>query len=284
MELNNNTVVIRGQTRQMTRGSTTVTIDDDSWDTYITPVLYPLWSSDRDKLTYFEYSNGAAESWKCDKQKYVRNHTTGVYFWKDYQFTEPTIENVRTFVTAIREAFDACISVRKNEVDETLERIIEKEKGISLAKVKIWRDFFLHTSDWTMLEDAPVTADEKVQWKLWRSKVRELPAQFTASAVNLVQTLKMPIDPKVYKEYFVPYNAGVDYLATDEQFIDFPSAKFSNLERVMNDWIRIALLIRRPTKGFNVPTVSSISDPIEALVKRIEEEQAALQALKDLHS
>lgn len=284
MELNNNTVVIRGQTRQMTRGSTTVTIEDDSWDTYITPVLYPLWSSDRDKLTYFEYSNGANETWKCDKQKYVRNHTTGVYFWKDYQFTEPTIENVREFVVAIREAFDACISVRKDEVDSQLKRIIENEKGISLSKVKVWRDFFLTTSDWTMLEDAPVTADEKTQWKTWRQKIRELPAQFTTSAVNLVQTLKVPIDPKVYKEYFLPYNAGVAYLATDEQYIDFPSDKYSNLERVMSDWVRLALMIRRPSKGFDVPTVSSISDPIDALVKRIENEQEALQKLKDLHS
>ena len=135
-----------------------------------------------------------------------------------------------------------------------------------------------------MLEDAPVTADEKIQWKTWRAKIRELPTQFTTSAVNLVQTLKVPIDPKVYKEYFLPYNAGVAYLATDEQFIDFPSDKYSNLERVMSDWVRLALMIRRPSKGFDVPTISSISDPIDALVKRIENEQEALQKLKDLHS
>ncbi len=284
MELNNNTVIIRGQTRQMTRGSTTVTIEDESWKAYIEPVMYPLWSSDRDQLTYFEYSNGANESWKCDKQKYVRNHTTGEYFWKDYQFTEPTIENVRTFVAAVREAFDASLSVAKKDVDDNLQRILKEEKGISLTKVKVWRDFFLATSDWTMLEDAPVTAEEKEQWKTWRQKIRELPTQFTNSAINLVQTLKVPIDPEVYKKNYLPYNTGVDYLATDDQTIEFPSGKYSDLERVMEEYVRLALRIRRPSKLFEYPSVSNITDPIDALVKRIEDEQEAVQKLRDMQT
>ena len=287
MELNNNTVVIRGQTRQITRGSTTVTIEDDSWDNYIVPVLYPLWSSDRDKLSYFEYSNGAAESWKCDKQKYVRNHTTGVYFWKDYTFTEPTIENVREFVTSLREAFDACLSVKKDEVNDTLERIIEKEKGISLTKVKTWRDFFLHTSDWTMLEDAPVTAEEKAQWKTWREKIRDLPSQFTSANINLVQSLKVPIDPKVYKDNYLPYNDGVGYLAKDDQYLVFPEGnedKYADMTYAMEAYIRVALTIHRPSKLFDVSSPSHITDPVEKLLKNIEERQAAVQKLKDLNS
>ena len=268
----------------MTRGSTTVTIEDESWKAYIEPVMYPLWSSDRDQLTYFEYSNGANESWKCDKQKYVRNHTTGEYFWKDYQFTEPTIENVRTFVAAVREAFDASLSVAKKDVDDNLQRILTEEKGISLTKVKVWRDFFLATSDWTMLEDAPVTAEEKEQWKTWRQKIRELPTQFTNSAINLVQTLKVPIDPEVYKKNYLPYNTGVDYLATDDQTIEFPSGKYSDLERVMEEYVRLALRIRRPSKLFEYPSVSNITDPIDALVKRIEDEQEAVQKLRDMQT
>ena len=285
MELNNNTVVIRGQTRQMTRGSTTVTIEDDSWDTYITPVLYPLWSSDRDKLTYFEYSNGANETWKCDKQKYVRNHTTGQYFWKDYEFTEPTIENVRDMVTAAREAFDAALSVVQTDVNDTINRVIEKEKGLSLTRIKIWRDFLLHTSDWTMLEDAPVTAEEKTQWKTWRTAIRALPDQFEANGTNLVQSIKIPIDPKVYKNNFLPYNSGVAYLATDEQYCDFPGTPDAErkMDDAMLDYIRVAVRIKAPTsKGFNLnlPGISHMTDPIDGLIKQIELEQAIVDQMK----
>ena len=287
MELNNNTLIIRGTTRQITRGSVTTTISDDNWDAYITPVLYPLWSSDRDKLTVFEYSNGSSETWKCDKQKYVRNHTTGEYFWKDYQFTEPTIENVRTFVVAVREAFDAVQSVTSTDVEDNLKRILELEKGISLTKVKVWRDFFLHSSDWTMLEDAPVTADEKTQWKTWRSKIRELPDQFTSANINLIQSLKVPIDPKVYKDNYLPYNAGVDYLAKDDQYLEFPEnqqSKWGDMTTSMQKYIRVALTINRPSKLFDVSSPSHITDPIDKLLKRIEDEQEAIQKLKDLNS
>tara|TARA_B100000131_G_scaffold322292_1_gene375730 strand:+ start:675 stop:1538 length:864 start_codon:yes stop_codon:yes gene_type:complete len=287
MELNNNTLIIRGVTRQITRGSVTKTISDTNWDAYITPVLYPLWSSDRDKLTIFEYSNGSSETWKCDKQKYVRNHTTGQYFWKDYQFTEPTIENVRTFVTAVREAFDAAQSVETTDIEDKLNRILELEKGISLTKVKIWRDFFLHSSDWTMLEDAPVTAEEKAQWKTWREKIRDLPSQFTSANINLVQSLKVPIDPKVYKDNYLPYNDGVGYLAKDDQYLVFPEGnedKYADMTYAMEAYIRVALTIHRPSKLFDVSSPSHITDPVEKLLKNIEERQAAVQKLKDLNS
>ena len=57
-----------------------------------------------------------------------------------------------------------------------------------------------------MLEDAPVTADEKADWKTWRTAIRALPDQFEAAGTNLVQTIKIPIDPKVYKINFLPCN------------------------------------------------------------------------------
>lgn len=285
MELNNNTLIISGATRQITRGGNTQTISDTSWDTYIVPVLYPLWSADRDKLVRFEYSNGANETWKCDKQKYVRNHTTGVYYWKDYEFTEPDIDTVRTMVAAAREAFDAALSVVETDVNSTVNRIIEKEKGLSLTRIKIWRDFLLHTSDWTMLEDAPVTADEKADWKTWRTAIRALPDQFEAAGTNLVQTIKIPIDPKVYKINFLPYNSGVAYLSTDEQYCDFPGTPDSErkMDQAMLEYIRVAVRIKAPTtKGFNlnIPGISHMTDPVDELIKQIELEQAIVDQMK----
>ena len=285
MELNNNTLIIDGATHRVTRGGNTQTISDTSWDAYFVPVLYPLWSADRDKLVRFEYSNGANETWKCDKQKYVRNHTTGQYFWKDYEFTEPTIENVRDMVTAAREAFDAALSVVQTDVNDTINRVIEKEKGLSLTRIKVWRDFLLHTSDWTMLEDAPVTADEKTQWKTWRTAIRALPDQFEANGTNLVQSIKIPIDPKVYKNNFLPYNSGVAYLATDEQYCDFPGTPDAErkMDDAMLDYIRVAVRIKAPTsKGFNLnlPGISHMTDPIDGLIKQIELEQAIVDQMK----
>ena len=168
---------------------------------------------------------------------------------------------------------------------DTLTRVIEKEKGLSLTRIKIWRDFLLHTSDWTMLEDAPVTADEKTDWKTWRTKIRELPDQFIADGVNLVQSIKIPIDPKVYKSHFLPYNGGVAYLSTEDQFLDFPGTPGAErkMDNAMLDYIRVAIRIKAPlVKGFDlsVPGISHMTDPVDALIKRIEEEQAIVDQMK----
>ena len=282
--LNNNSLIISGTNRVITRGITTKTISDIDWTTYIAPILDPLWSTDKDRLQTFKYFDNPTESYTCNKSKYVRNHTTGEYFWKDYVFDEPNLSTAKDFVDKIKEAFDAILSVQIDDIDKKFNRIIERESGLSLTRIKAWRDFFLHTSDWTMLEDAPVTAEEKEQWKTWRQKIRELPTQFTNSAINLVQTLKVPIDPEVYKKNYLPYNTGVDYLATDDQTIEFPSGKYSDLERVMEEYVRLALRIRRPSKLFEYPSVSNITDPIDALVKRIEDEQEAVQKLRDMQT
>ena len=53
--INNNTVIISGITRIITRGTVSKTISDSDWNEYIAPVLDPLWSTDKDRLQTFKY-------------------------------------------------------------------------------------------------------------------------------------------------------------------------------------------------------------------------------------
>ena len=205
---NNNTLIISGTNRVITRGITTKTISDSDWTEYIAPILDPLWSTDKDRLQTFKYFDDPTESYTCNKSKYVRNHTTGEYFWKDYIFDEPNLTTAKDFVDKIKEAFDAILSVQVENLDKRFNRILKDEGGLSLTRIKAWRDFFLHTSDWTMLEDAPVTAEEKLQWKDYRTRIRALPDAFE-SGVHVLAKIDLPIDPWIYKKNYLPYNAGV---------------------------------------------------------------------------
>jgi len=282
--INNNTVIISGTNRVITRGTTSRTISDSDWTEYIVPVLDPLWSTDKDRLQTFKYFDNP-ESYTCNKSKYVRNHTTGEYFWKDYIFDEPNLSTVQDFVVKIREAFDAILSVEITDIGKTFDRIVEQESGLSLTRIKAWRDFFLHTSDWTMLEDAPVTAEEKLQWKDYRTRVRALPDAFE-SGIHVLAKIDVPIDPAIYKKHFLPHNAGVAYLATDEQFIQFPpasdktAANSSSLDVVMREYVMLALRFSRPAPLFNVPSISHLTDPVEILIAQIEEDQKKLDEAK----
>ncbi len=283
--INNNTVIISGTNRVITRGITTKTISDADWNEYIVPVLDPLWSTDKDRLQTFKYFDDPTESYTCNKSKYVRNHTTGEYFWKDYIFDEPTLEVTKAFVAKIREAFDAILSVQIDDIDKRFNRILKEENGLSLTRIKAWRDFFLHTSDWTMLEDAPVTAEEKLQWKDYRARVRALPDGFE-SGIHVLAKIDVPIDPAIYKKHYLPHNAGVAYLATDEQFIQFPpasdrtAADINSLDVIMSEYVMLALRFSRPAPLFNVPSISHLTDPVEVLIAQIEEDQKKLDEAK----
>ena len=284
--INNNTVIISGTTRIITRGTVNKTISDSDWNEYIAPVLDPLWSTDKDRLQTFKYFDDPSESYTCNKSKYVRNHTTGEYFWKDYIFDEPTLAQAKDFVVKIREAFDAILSVQIADVQSYFDRVIEKEKGLSLTRIKSWRDFFLHTSDWTMLEDAPVTAEEKLQWKDYRTRVRALPDAFE-SGIHVLTSINLPIDPWVYKKHFLPYNASVGYLASDEQFIQFPPASdrtgtdvSSSMDTIMETYIMLACKFMRPSPMFNVSSISHLSDPVEVLIQQMERDQKLLDDAK----
>ena len=281
MSLTNKTVQISGLNKTIVRGGYSRTFSDKDWETFITPIIYPLWHSDKDILIAFNYQDSPVETWKCEKKKYVRNHTTGEYFWKPYLFTEVEIDVVQKFVADIDEAFDAQLSTEFSDIQHRMSKVIEQSKGLSLTRVKAWRDFFLRSSDWSMLEDAPVTADEKEQWKKYRKLCRELPDQFE-SGTQVLAEIKIPIDPIIYKKNYLPYNEGATYLGSDDQWVTFPGKDTpgGQMEEAMQRYVDLALNLTRPAPLFNVSNLSQITDPVEALIKQIETEQAMLEDLK----
>ena len=281
MAITNKTVQISGLNKTIVRGGYSRTFSDKDWETFITPIIYPLWHSDKDILIAFNYQDSPVETWKCEKKKYVRNHTTGEYFWKPYLFTEVETDVVQKFVADIDEAFDAQLSTEFSDIQHRMSKVIEQSKGLSLTRVKAWRDFFLRSSDWSMLEDAPVTADEKEQWKKYRKLCRELPDQFE-SGTQVLAEIKIPIDTIIYKKNYLPYNEGATYLGSDDQWVTFPGKDTpgGQMEEAMQRYVDLALNLTRPAPLFNVSNLSQITDPVEALIKQIETEQAMLEDLK----
>ena len=52
------------------------------------------------------------------------------------------------------------------------------------------------------------------------------------------------------------------------------------MEEAMQKYVDLALNLTRPAPLFNVSNLSQITDPVEALIKQIETEQAMLEDLK----
>ena len=281
MAITNKTVQISGLNKTIVRGGYSRTFSDKDWETFITPIIYPLWHSDKDILIAFNYQDSPVETWKCEKKKYVRNHTTGEYFWKPYLFTEVETDVVQKFVADIDEAFDAQLSTEFSDIQHRMSKVIEQSKGLSLTRVKSWRDFFLHSSDWTMLLDAPITDAEREDWKRYRQLCRELPDQFE-SGTQVLAEIKIPIDPIVFKKNYLPLNEGATYLGSDDQWVTFPNKDHPGgaLETAMRVYMDLALQLTRPAPLFNVTNTSHLTDPVEVLLAEIEREQAIVDKLR----
>lgn len=48
--------------------------------------------------------------------------------------------------------------------------------NLSLAEFREWRNQLLTESDWTVLPDSTLSADKQAEWKVYRQKLRDLPA------------------------------------------------------------------------------------------------------------
>ena len=50
----------------------------------------------------------------------------------------------------------------------------------TLAEFRAWRNSLLAESDWTILPDSPLSAEKQAEWKAYRQKLRDLPANTSA--------------------------------------------------------------------------------------------------------
>tara|TARA_B100002019_G_C21223224_1_gene575925 strand:- start:464 stop:1417 length:954 start_codon:yes stop_codon:yes gene_type:complete len=289
MAQSNNDIIIHAGTHSIRCGKVLRIVTDAEWEQFITPVLFPMWDSDKDKLITYKYlqdPTGTVQV-ECEKTKYVRNHTTGEYFWKNYLFSEVDQDTIDKFNTELREAFDAMVSVEIETVDEKFKFIVEQKKDLSLSRVRTWKMFLLWSCDWTMLEDAPLTDEEKGMWRTYRQKIRDLTTQFQKKT-QVLASISVPIDPQIYKNHYLPYNtAAAPYLESDDQWISFPrttsqpgSVNVDELDVAMNKLMKCALEMRRPSANWHLPNISAIGDPLEYLLAEIEQKQALVDEIQ----
>ena len=192
------------------------TIPETYWKDTLTPLLYPLWDSDKDKLITFQYFTN--DSYTAKRRKYVKDFKTNTFKWVDYEMEAVGAAEATAFKDKLIEGFYLIDSLENQDFQDELARMFSKQKAVSPFSIRLARNFLLDETDWTQLPDAPIDADTKAQYTLYRTKLRELTdsTEFT----NDTENTKFPISPEFYnKVYKVDYPTE-DYLATTGQFIE----------------------------------------------------------------
>ena len=184
------------------------------WTDTLVPLMYPTWDTDKDKLILFVYNTDG--TYIAKRRKYVMNFKTNTNEWKDYEMEAVATATVTTFKDKLVEGWYAVDAIENTEFQNELAGIYAKTQNVSPATVRLARDFLLDETDWSQVADCPLSADDKALYVTYRQKLRDIPAstEFTTA----VEKTKFPVSPEFYNKIYLPKNAGVAYLSTDDQF------------------------------------------------------------------
>ena len=205
LDVINQTIEYKGQEK---------VIPESYWKDTLLPFLYPSWDSDKDKLVMYAYNTNATSLVK--RRKYVKNFTKNTFEWVTYEMEAPDAAQVTALNDKLIEGFFLIDSIEDIEFQDELTRMYQNQTVVSKTSVRLARDFLLDETDWSMVSDCPLSADDKALYTTYRQKLRDIPAstEFTTA----VENTKFPISPEFYKKIYLPKNAGVAYLSTDDQY------------------------------------------------------------------
>ena len=205
LDVINQTIEYKGQEK---------VIPESYWKDTLLPFLYPNWDSDKDKLVMYAYNtNGTC---LVKRRKYVKNFTKNAFEWVTYEMETVDAAQVTALNDKLIEGFFLIDSIEDIEFQDELTRMYQNQTVVSKTSVRLARDFLLDETDWSQVADCPLSADDKALYVTYRQKLRDIPAstEFTTA----VENTKFPVSPEFYNKIYLPKNAGVAYLSTDDQY------------------------------------------------------------------
>ena len=191
------------------------TIPESYWTDELVSVLYPLWDSDKDKLIAFNYYTN--NTYHAKRRKYVKNFKTGEFEWKDYEMEQVDAAEATALRDKLVEAFYLLDSIAEDDYQKQLARMYSVQKQVSPLTVRIARNFLLDETDWAMVADSGLSAEDKAMYTKYRQKLRDL-TDSTEFSTD-VEGTKFPISPEFYKKLYSVENPGDEYLETSKQFL-----------------------------------------------------------------
>lgn len=237
-------------------------LNDDFWHTQISPIIRPLWDSDKDKLELFVYREDG--TYLIQRSKYRRDHRTKTNKWVSYEFDPAGVEeyDITSFYNALKDKFFEFKDISEAEYEKAVRRKIEEANILSWDKILLIRMFLLGDSDWTQLPDNGLTDEKKSLWLQYRAWIRDNPKtnsqkQDAETAYEVI----FPITPDEYlKRKLTSMDANVvdrygeqgndkDYLDSDFHFWKVSSNTLSYFAQKMSVYLVLSTITRDNGEG-----------------------------------
>ena len=208
-------------------------IEEDYWNANIQNVLYPFWTSDRDRLIHLNYFSDG--SYGIEKKKYIYDRATKARRWQTYQWVEPTEAEVSQIAETLKEKYFEYQDTEQEIIQEKLYNEYGRWNKVSWEGIRMIRNYLLADCDWTQMPDAAIDADTKAMWTKYRTKLRSLPQDYDGKEADDVL---FPFNPIMYNKWITivdvennKVNEGKAYLETEDQFGKFETNTYSEYAR-----------------------------------------------------
>tara|TARA_B100001250_G_scaffold86071_1_gene71205 strand:+ start:1693 stop:2565 length:873 start_codon:yes stop_codon:yes gene_type:complete len=261
-------------------------ISEAFWNANIQNQLFPFWTSDNDRLIYFNYFDDG--SYGCEKKKFTYNRVSNEKKWITYDWKEPTNAQAKEIADGVRAKYFEYQDVEQEEIQDELYQQYGKWNKISWDGIRMVRNFLLDDCDWTQNSDNALDATTKAQWATYRTKLRAIPQDYTGQEADVV---KFPYNPVYYAKWKVleitapseadnnvmevqKPNEAKAYLATDDQFGVFPDKSLNTWSRRITTEIANKYRLKNPEDVFKPADVQSqyatVEEEIAAILASIE--------------
>ena len=257
-------------------------IEEDYWNNNIQNVLYPFWTSDKDRLIHLNYFSDG--SYGIEKKKYVYDRATKERSWKTYSWVEPTESEVAQIAETLKEKYFEYQDSEQEIIQEKLYNEYGRWNKVSWEGIRMIRNYLLADCDWTQMPDADIDADTKAMWTKYRAKLRSLPQDYDGQDADDV---KFPMNPQYYKIWIDQVdvnnnkvNEG-EYLETDFQFGKFDKSTYNEYAKRIVMTIASNYKIKNPDEIFSSKPVLLENVPDEEYPTTQSELDALLEKIKN---
>ena len=252
-------------------------IGEDYWNNNIQNILYPFWTSDKDRLIHLNYFSDG--SYGIEKKKYVYDRATKERAWKTYSWVEPTETEVGQIAETIKEKYFEYQDTDQETIQEKLYNEYGRWAKGSWEGIRMIRNFLLGDCDWTQMPDADLTDELKAQWTAYRAKLRSIPQDYDGQDADDV---RFPFNPVAYARFMSfkdangdALNEGKAYLDTIDQFGTYTASTYGEYAKRIVMTIASDFKLKNPDAIFAPANVSdqyvSTQDELDALLKKIQE-------------
>jgi hypothetical protein len=150
------------------------------------------WNTEKDRLLYFVLFED--KTYLAQREKDVFNYSIREVEDKLYNYDSATPEELNSFVTLLTNYYT---STKIRRTENFYDKVIEKISDMSYMKYQILelRQSLLKDSDYIMMQDYPLSEEEKEEWKTYRQELRDITLQ-EAWINNDYINIKIPVSPR----------------------------------------------------------------------------------------